>query len=132
MINIGAGNEDYVKFQNSIIRQTLWLTILVSLIALVLGHKTVTKGVILGGLFSVIDFKLMAASLPRALKSASRAKLTLNRLGRLLIMAIPLVLAFKFPNYINFIAAAIGLFFVKITIFLRYVVFKKADSEAGR
>ncbi len=124
-------NEDYIKFQNSIIKQTLWLTIVVSLVALVLGHKSVTKGIILGGLFSVLDFKLLARSLPRSIHSTSRAKLTANRLLRLLIMAIPLVLAFKFPTYINFIAAAVGLFLVKITIFLRYVIFKKTDAMPG-
>ena len=132
MVNVSAVNEDYVKFQNSIIKQTLWLTIVISLAALVLGHKTVTKGIILGGLFSVLDFKLMAMSLPKSLQSASKAKLTVNRLGRLLIMAIPLVAAYKFPAYLNFIAAAIGLFLVKVTIFLRYVVFKKTDSAPGR
>ncbi len=129
MVDIEQINANYVKFQNSIIRQTLWLTIFISLIALVLGRRSVTKGIILGGLFSVIDFKLMARSLPRSIQSSSGVKLAINRLGRLLIMAIPLVLAFKFPEYLNFIAAAVGLFLVKVTIFLRYVVFRRGNSE---
>ncbi len=128
MVDIEQINANYVKFQNSIIRQTLWLTIFISLIALVLGRRSVTKGIILGGLFSVIDFKLMARSLPRSIQSSSGVKLAVNRLGRLLIMAIPLVLAFKFPEYLNFIATAVGLFLVKVTIFLRYVVFKRGNS----
>ncbi len=129
MVYLEEVKEDYVRFQNRIIKQTLWLTILISLSALVLGYRTVTKGIILGGLFSVLDFKLMARSLPGTLQSSSRARLTVNRLGRLLIMAVPLVVAYKFPAYINFIAAAIGLFLVKITIFIRYVVFKKKGIE---
>ena len=129
MVNVGTVREDYTKFQNRIIKQTLWLTIVISLAALVLGYKTVTKGIILGGLFSVLDFKLMARSLPKSLQSSSRAKLTVNRLARLLLMAVPLVAACKFPAYINFAAAAVGLLLVKVTIFLRYVVFKREKVE---
>ena len=129
MVDVDTVREDYTRFQNRIIKQTLWLTIVISLAALVLGYKTVTKGIILGGLFSVLDFKIMARSLPKNLRSSSRAKLTINRLGRLLIMAVPLVAASKFPAYINFAAAAVGLFLVKITIFLRYVVFKREKVE---
>jgi len=117
--------DTYQSLQNAIVKETLWLSIAIALLALAFGYKPLTKGIILGTLFSVLDFKLMARSLRKRIQSPSRLKFTGNLLGRLLIMAIPLIIALKFPYLINVIAVIVGLLLVKITILLRYLVFRK-------
>jgi hypothetical protein len=91
------------------------LAIVIGLIFLLTGHKAVCRGLVLGTLFSTINFVLMAHSLQRQIK-ADRVKASLSALSnicfRYIFMAIPLVIALKVPRF-NLVATIAGLFMVQ-------------------
>lgn len=94
------------------------LAIGISLVCLILGHKAVCRGLVLGALFSTINFVLMAQALHVKLKH-DRSKASLSALGNILFrytfMAIPLFLAIKFPRF-DLVATIAGLFMVQAVI----------------
>ncbi len=82
------------------------------------GYKSWGKGLILGSIFSVINFVLMSHALPATL-APSKKKSTLfsmRSIGfRYLVLAIPLFVAIKIPHF-NLIAVIFGLFMIQIVI----------------
>jgi hypothetical protein len=94
------------------------LAILAALVCLAIDAKPVAKGLVLGTLFSVINFVLMAALLPLRLEKRRR-RATLISLGsigsRYILLAVPLVIAVRMEA-VDFIAAAAGLFAVQAVL----------------
>ncbi len=88
------------------------------------GHPTLGKGLIAGALFSVLNFILIAESLPHKI-GKSRRKASAVSMGwillRFALMAVPLILALRFHLF-HPLAAAIGLFFVQIAILFDHFV----------
>ena len=82
------------------------------------GQKSIGKGLILGTLFSVLNFILMGEMLPFKV-SASRTRASAFSLIFILfrygLMAIPLILALKLKQF-NLPAAVAGIFLVQIII----------------
>jgi hypothetical protein len=82
------------------------------------GQAPVGKGLIAGTLFSVLNFVLMAESLPQRI-GKTRRRASVSAFGWLMLryalMAVPLVLAFKFDLF-HPAAAAAGLFAVQLAI----------------
>jgi hypothetical protein len=88
------------------------------------GHPSLGKGLIAGALCSIINFILIAQSLPYKLgKNRSRASVAAlaSIVLRFSLMAAPLVLAFKYHLF-QPLAVAVGLFFIQIVIFLDHLV----------
>jgi len=85
---------------------------------ILLDQRLMGKGLILGTLFSVINFILMATVLPMRV-GLGRKKAFFFSLGsihlRFALMAIPLVISFKYGLYV-ISAVAVGLFMVQIAI----------------
>jgi hypothetical protein len=92
--------------------------ILIGLVMILSGQIPVGKGLILGSLFSVVNFVLMGEILPVKM-GKSRQKAFILSLGsilfRYLLMAIPLFLAIKMEQF-NLIASICGLFMVQLMI----------------
>jgi len=92
--------------------------ILTGLVFILAGQQPIGKGLILGTLFSVLNFVLMGETLPLQL-SSSRKGASLRSLVYILLryflMAIPLVLALKLEQF-NLPAVVVGLFLVQILI----------------
>jgi hypothetical protein len=82
------------------------------------GFPALGKGLIAGALFSVLNFILIAESLPHKL-GKSRRKASVISMGWILLryglMAVPLILALKFHLF-HPLTAAIGLFSVQLVI----------------
>ena len=82
------------------------------------GFRPLGKGLILGAVFSVVNFLLMASALPMSIKPGRR-KPFLFSLGsiylRYALMAVPLVMAFKQESF-AVSTVAVGLFMVQLTI----------------
>lgn len=81
-------------------------------------RPAIGKGLILGTLFSILNFVLMGEMLPlRVGKSAGRTFFVSlgSMLFRYALMAVPLILAIKFDQF-NLPAAAVGLFLVQVMI----------------
>ena len=94
------------------------LAIGIALICLIVGHKAACRGVILGALFSTLNFVLMAQAFHAKIgpdrKRASLAALG-NIIFRYMFLAIPLYLAIKFPRF-DLVATVAGLFMVQVII----------------
>lgn len=106
-------------------------------IALILaGHGSWGRGLILGTLFSIINFVLMAQALPKTI-DAARKRSTLLSFGsiglRYIVLAIPIVAAFKSPRF-EVLGVCIGLFMVQIVMLaqtLRERLMEKATPSNG-
>ena len=96
-------------------------------VALLLGLKPLGKGIILGTIFSVLNFIVMSELIPNTLgKSTNRAVVVslLSKIPRLALMAVPLIIAMK-SDSIEFFGAAAGLFMVQVIIMFDHVILKK-------
>jgi hypothetical protein len=98
--------------------QAMVAAIVVGLVFILLGQVPVGKGLILGTVFSVINFILIAEALPLRI-GKSRAKTFIFSLGsiifRFALMAIPLVAAVKYDQF-NIFATIGGVFMIQIVI----------------
>ena len=106
--------------------QAMMLAIGAAMIFLVAGAKPISKGLILGTLFSILNFMLIAQSLPTRLEKG-RNKTFFSCFSsvwlRYVMLAVPLVVAAKFEGF-NFFAAAGGILMVQVVIIGRQLVGK--------
>jgi hypothetical protein len=107
--------------------------IFVGMFFILLGQKTIAKGLILGTLFSVLNFVLMGQVLPMMIGKTRRTSITYS-LGsitfRFALLSLPLILSLKMEA-LNFAASVVGIFMVQITIFGDHILrhfFKDASS----
>lgn len=94
------------------------IAIFVGFACILLGYKSWGKGLILGSIFSVINFVLMSVTLPSAIVPSKKksALFSMRSIGfRYLVLAVPLFVAIKTPHF-NLIAVIIGLFMIQIVI----------------
>jgi hypothetical protein len=102
--------------QKRIGARALTIAVLLAVITILSGHKELGKGLVLGTLFSILNFILMAEFLPRRL-SAERRRASLFAFGsiflRYSLLACPLILAAKSAAF-SFATTAIGLFMVPL------------------
>lgn len=111
--------DDYLKLQNTIIKKTLWLALGGTLICTALDYTPEAKGIALGALFGVLDFKIMALQMRHRLMGLRRTRDYLCTLGRFALLAVPLVVAIKLP-YLSFAATVVGLLSLKGVIFFTF------------
>ena len=106
--------------------QAMILAIGAAMIFLVAGAKPISKGLILGTLFSILNFVLIAQSLPSRL-DRGRGKaffVSLNSVWlRHAMLAVPLIVAAKVEGF-NFYAAVAGILMVQVVILGRQLVGK--------
>ena len=97
---------------------SMMAAIFIGILFILMGHKAQAKGLILGSIFSVLNFVLMGEILP-LLVGHSRKKSSFISLGSIIfrhgLLAIPLILALKM-EWLDFAATVIGLFMVQIMI----------------
>jgi len=90
-----------------------------AILLIVLGYKPMGRGLVLGTLFSIINFILMGQSI-QARMGKSRSRTTflalVSVLLRFALMAVPIVVAVRFEQY-HIATAVIGLFMVQIVVF---------------
>jgi hypothetical protein len=89
-----------------------------------MGHKPVGKGLILGAIFSVLNFILMGNSITLKL-GRSKAKTISLSLGsiliRYLLLAIPLIAAVKVEQF-NLVATILGIFIIQLVILAEHAL----------
>lgn len=92
--------------------------IFVGILFILLGHKALAKGLILGSIFSVLNFVLMGEILP-LIVGPSRKRSSFISFGSIAVrhglLAVPLVLALKVA-WLDVAATVCGLFMVQIVI----------------
>jgi hypothetical protein len=94
------------------------------MIFILVGQKSIAKGLVLGTIFSVINFVLIGQMLPMIV-AASRKRSVLfsvaSMLFRFLLLAAPLILSLKMES-LNFVAATVGIFMVQIMIMVTHLL----------
>lgn len=107
------------------------IAIIVGLLFILTGYKPVGKGLVLGAIFSVINFVLIGETLPLKL-GKSGSKTFLLSIGslfvRYVLLAVPLIVAVKLDQF-NLLAVIIGIFMIQITIMGDHL-YKLASSTA--
>jgi len=92
--------------------------VIAGMVFILVGQKAIAKGLVLGSIFSVINFILIGEMLPMII-TASRKRSVLvsffSMLFRFLLLATPLVFSLKVESF-EFVAATLGIFMVQIMI----------------
>jgi hypothetical protein len=94
------------------------VAIIAGILFILAGQQPLGKGLVLGAIFSVVNFVLMGETLPLRLgKSKGKAfSLALGSIFfRYALLAIPLVVAIKFDQF-NILATVLGLFMIQLVI----------------
>jgi hypothetical protein len=104
--------------------RALWIAIIIGLGFFLGGLKPVGKGIILGTVFSVVNFILIGKALPLRMGNSKRKTFFLS-LGsiffRYLLMALPIIVAVKFEQF-NLVAAIVGLFMIQFVILADHLI----------
>ena len=110
--------------------RAIWIAIAVGFVFFLAGYKPIGKGLVLGTIFSVINFVLIGQALPLRI-GHTKGKTFFISLGsifcRYVLMAIPLVVAVKFEQ-IDLVGAVVGLFMIQFVILADHV-FKLVSSK---
>ena len=100
------------------------VAIIGAFILILVGLKPVGKGLMLGAIFSVINFVLIGQTLPLRLSQTKR-KTFFFSLGSLIfryaLLAVPLILAIKFEQF-DLPAAIFGIFMIQLVILADYLL----------
>ena len=111
------------QIQKQYCSQAMLLAVGAALIFLAAGAKPISKGLVLGTIFSVLNFILIGQGLHFQLNKG-RYKTFLACMGsiwlRYTLLAVPLVMAVKLEMF-NFFAAAVGIFMVQLIILVRHL-----------
>jgi len=102
--------------------RALMLSIGAGLLFLALGQKGICRGLVLGGVFSAVNFVLMGQMLRYRLSDNRKAAIQrsfLSLLMRYALLAIPLVLAVGSDRF-DFTATAAGIFMVQLVIMIEH------------
>lgn len=94
------------------------LAVIASLVIYLAGCPAITRGLLLGALFSAFNFALLGQTMTRKLTGAHGRNSLLAlaaQLGRYLLWAVPVVVAVKMPR-VDLPATLAGLFMVPIFI----------------
>ena len=96
------------------------LAIGAGLLCLSIGQKEMCRGLVLGGVFSAVNFALMGHFLRYRLSDNRKAAVRRSLVAlsmRYLLLAIPLILAVQSERF-NFPATVVGIFMVQLVILI--------------
>ena len=116
--------EALKQTQKKYATRTLTLAIVIALFLILIGQKPVAKGLILGTVFSVLNFILMGKTIILKFGKSKRKTFSIS-LGsiilRYLLLAIPLITALKFEQF-NLMAAILGIFMIQFVILTEHLL----------
>lgn len=114
-------------------RRALVLAIVAALIFVLLGLKPAARGLVLGTLFSILNFVLIGQLLPLRL-GKSKGKGFMFSLGstalRFLLLSVPLILAVKSPRF-DLAATVVGVFMIQVVVLIDHA-FGKSDPARSQ
>ena len=118
------GMESVNQTQKKYGTRAIWIAIAIGLCFVLAGQKDVAKGLVLGTVFSVINFILIGQTLPLRIGKSKRKTFLLS-LGsifcRYVLLAIPVLVAVKFADF-DLVAAILGLFMIQIVILADHIL----------
>lgn len=116
--------EALKQTQKKYATRTLTLAIVIALFLILIGQKPVAKGLILGTVFSVLNFILMGKTIILKFGKSKRKTFSIamgSIIFRYLLLAIPLVTALKFEQF-NLMAAILGIFMIQLVILTEHLL----------
>jgi len=116
--------EALKQTQKKYATRTLTLAIVIALFLILIGQKPVAKGLILGTVFSVLNFILMGKTIILKFGKSKRKTFSISMgsiIFRYLLLAIPLVTALKFEQF-NLMAAILGIFMIQLVILTEHLL----------
>ncbi len=124
------GMESVKQTQKKYGSRAIWIAIIIGFCFFLAGHRPVGKGLVLGAVFSVINFVLIGQALPLRI-GKSKGKAFFLSLGsifcRYVLLALPVVVAVKFEDF-DLVAAIVGLFMIQFVILADHI-FKLFSSN---
>jgi hypothetical protein len=119
--------QEFQIFKKRIVLQILITAAIVAVGALVIGQESAAKGFVLGSLFSVANFLMMARHAVNGL-GESQGRATARRLFslglRMGILALPIYLAFRIPE-LDLLFTVLGVFNLQVSIILHGLVIER-------
>ena len=116
--------ESIRETQKKYCTRAITAAIFIGFFFIIAGQKPVGKGLILGTVFSIINFIIMGEILPLRI-GRSNNKTFLLSLGsmffRYILLAVPLFIAVKFEQY-NIISVIFGIFMIQLFILADHFV----------
>ena len=116
--------ESIRETQKKYCSRAMVIAIGIGLIFILAGQKPVGKGLILGALFSVVNFVLIGETLPLKF-GKSRGKTFIlslvSILFRYVLLAVPIVLAIKLERF-NVVSVILGIFMIQFVILSEHIV----------
>ena len=116
--------ESVKQTQKSYGSRAIWIAIAVGFGFFLAGYKPMGKGLVLGTIFSVINFVLIGQALPLRI-GYSKGKTLFLSLGsifcRYILMAVPIVVAVKYEQF-ELVGAILGLFMIQIVILADHIL----------
>ena len=104
--------------------RAIWIAIGAGFGLFLAGYKPVGKGLVLGAIFSVVNFVLIGQALPLRI-GYSKGKTFFLALGsmfcRYALMAVPIIVAVKFEQF-DLVGAILGLFMIQFVIMADHVL----------
>jgi hypothetical protein len=100
--------------------------LVVAVVFMLIQENAIAKGLLLGTLFSILNFVLMGKSIPMTL---GRPRHMAGMIGlasilfRYLLLAVPMVVGIKSSSF-NFIAVVAGIFSVQIVTLFEYILIR--------
>ncbi|MCP4747774.1 MAG: ATP synthase subunit I [Desulfobacteraceae bacterium] len=108
------------KIQKKYGSQAIFIAIVAAIAAILAGARPIGKGLLLGTIFSVVNFVVMAESLPLRMRQNGKKSVFFSFGGicmRYVLISIPLVLALKSEKF-NFYATVAGIFMIQAVILI--------------
>jgi len=112
------------QIQKKYCSKAMTLAIAAGFVFILVGRNSLAKGLVLGTIFSIVNFILMGETLPLKLGKSSLKTFfwsLLSLIVRYGFLAIPLILAVKFRQF-NLIAVICGVFSVQAVILVDSVL----------
>ena len=110
--------ESIRQIQKKYCSTAMTVAIAAGFVLVLAGQNAIAKGLVLGTIFSIVNFILMGEMLPLKLGKSNRLAFLwslLSLLFRYAFLAIPLIMAIKLKQF-NLFAAICGLFLVQVVI----------------
>jgi Ca2+/Na+ antiporter len=110
--------------RNTYCSRALIAAIFISLVFIVVGYKSIGKGLVLGTLFSILNFVLISMAIPRQVGHSNQKSFIIalsSLLFRFVLMAVPLVIAVKWDQ-VDLIGVILGLLMIQVVILCEHLI----------
>lgn len=110
--------------RNTYCSRALIAAIFISLVFIVAGYKSIGKGLVLGTLFSILNFVLISMAIPRQVGHSNQKSFIIalsSLLFRFVLMAVPLIIAVKWDQ-VDLIGVILGLLMIQVVILCEHLI----------